>query len=431
MLSLIGSLYAIAATLAAPFLRVHLRRRARRGREIATRLPERRGIERSARPVGPLIWMHAASIGETVSILPVLTSLSERAPGMHVLLTTGTVTSARLLADRLSGLRLHETVQHRFVPLDVPAWVGRFLDHWRPDAGGFVESEIWPNLLAAARARRIPLMLVNARLSERSFRRWSWVRRFARTQFGGFDVVQAQGRGDAVRLRALGARRVSARGNLKSAADTLPFDEAERVRLAALLDGRPVWLAASTHPGEEIAVLAAHAALLPAHPRVLTIIVPRHPARGEAVAGLCAPAPVTRRSLGQDPPEGAGIWVADTLGELGLLYRLAEIAFVGGSLVPHGGQNVLEAARLGCAVAVGPHTDNFTDAVARLEEAGGLTAVANAWELARWVAAMLDAPDRRAAAAEAASAAACPREDLPGQVAGALLELATRPATRT
>jgi 3-deoxy-D-manno-octulosonic-acid transferase len=213
------------------------------------------------------------------------------------------------------------------------------------------------------------------------------------------------------------------RGNLKTAAGLLPFDAAERARLAALLDGRPVWLAASTQPGEEIAILAAHAALLPRHPSLLTIIVPRHPERGEAIAGLCAPAPVTRRGVGQDPPPQAGVWVADTLGELGLFYRLAGIVFVGGSLVPHGGQNVLEPARLDCAIAVGPHTGNFADAVARLEEAGGLTRVSDPRELAGWVCGMLRGPERRARAAAAAAAAVAPREDLAGRVAEALLDL--------
>ncbi len=423
---MIAAAYAVAASLAGPGLRLLLRRRAARGREIASRLPERRGVDPSPRPDGTLVWLHAASVGETVSILPVLSALAERAPDIRVLLTTGTVTSARLLDERLGELGLDTFVLHRFVPLDVPAWVARFLDHWRPDAGGFVESEIWPNLLAAARARRVPLMLVNARLSERSFRRWRMLRRFARLQFGEFGAVDAQSRADAVRLRSLGARRVTARGNLKTAAATLPVDEAERTRLERLLAGRPIWLAASTHPGEEIAILATHAALLPHHAGLLTIIVPRHPERGEAVASLCAPAPVGRRALGEDPPGESGIWVADTLGELGLLYRLAPIAFVGGSLIPHGGQNVLEAARLGRAVAVGPHTDNFAEAVARLEAAGGLTRVADAWELASWAGGMLDDPARRDRAAAAAAGAAGRQGDLAGAVADALLDLAGR-----
>ena len=421
---MIRILYHVAASLAGPGLRLWLRRRAARGREVTERLAERRGVERTPRPPGTLIWLHAASVGETVSLLPVLAALRQRAPELQMLLTTGTVTSATMLAERLEGLDVRRGVLHRFAPLDVPAWAARFLDHWRPDAAGFVESEIWPNILAAARARAIPLMLVNARISRRSFRRWSRLRGFARRQFASFDLVHAQSLADAARLRVLGVRRISGRGNLKSAAGLLPVDEAERARLAALLAGRPTWLAASTHPGEEIAVLAAHAALLPTHPALLTIIVPRHPARGEAVAGLCTPAAVSRRALGQDPPPGPGLWIADTLGELGLFYRLAGLAFVGGSLVPHGGQNVLEAARLGCAVAVGPHTDNFADAVARLEAAGGLVRVADAVELGRWVGAMLDRPERRAEVADAARAAARPQEDLAGEVAGALLGLA-------
>jgi 3-deoxy-D-manno-octulosonic-acid transferase len=288
--------------------------------------------------------------------------------------------------------------------------------------GGFVESEIWPNLLAAARARHLPLMLVNARLSDRSFRGWRRLGGFAATQFGSFATVQAQSELDAERLRRLGARALTVPGNLKLAAPKLPADPAAVARLAGVLAGRPVWFAASTHPGEEETVIAAHDALVAAYPDVLTIIAPRHAERGPAVAALCGPRCVTRRGLGQDPP-ARGIWVADTMGELGLLYRLAGPVFVGGSLVAHGGQNVLEPARLGRPLAVGPHTDNFADAVATLAQAGGLARVHDADSLAAWVALRLADPQRAAAIGRAGAAAASPRPDLPGLVADALLAL--------
>jgi 3-deoxy-D-manno-octulosonic-acid transferase len=403
-------------------VRLMLRRRLRRGKEIVGRLAERRGIDPTPRPAGRLIWLHAASVGETVSILPVLAALIARAPELTVLLTTGTVTSASLLAHRLEA-GLEERVLHRFVPLDVPAWAARFLDHWRPDAAAFVESELWPNLLFASRRRGIPVMLVNARMSERSLAGWRRVPGFAREVLDCFAVVQARSPTDAARLEALGAHAVSAPGDLKFAARPLPVDPAELERLRALLTGRPVWLAASTHPGEEALVFAAHRALAPAHPGLLTILVPRHPERGGEIAAAAGDIPLHRRSLGALPP-GEGIWLADTLGELGLWYRLAGIALVGRSLLPPGGgQNPLEPARLGCAVAVGPHVGNFLDAVEALAAAGVLTRVADAPALAVWIAAMLADPARCVAAGAAGVTAAARWADLPDRTALALLAL--------
>ena len=404
-------------TLAAPGLRAMLRRRVGRGKEIAVRLPEREGSDPTPRPAGRLIWLHAASVGESQSILPVLSALQGQAPDASVLLTTGTVTSAALLADHLPQLGLSR-VLHRFVPLDVPAWAARFLDHWRPDAAGFVESELWPNLIAGCRARGIPMMLVNARMSARSLRGWQRLPGFARQVVGAFDRVQAQSEADAAHLRLLGARQVDAPGNLKLAAPPLRADPVELARLQALIGNRPVWLAASTHPGEEEVAARVHHALATVHPGLLTIMAPRHPERGAAVAAaLGAP----RRAVGQDP--GMDVWVADTLGEMGLLYRLAPLVFVGRSLVGQGGQNPLEPARLGCTIAVGPHTANFIEAVQALEEAGALTRVADADELARWVDGMLRDPHRRCAAGTAARAAAQGAAGLPERTAAALLSL--------
>lgn len=417
-----ASLWAAAATAAAPALRVMLRLRLRRGKELAGRLAERRGVDPTPRPPGRLLWLHAASVGETVSILPVLAALGELAPELSVLLTTGTVTSAALLERRLeAGPR--QRVLHRFAPLDVPAWAGRFLDHWRPDAAGLVESELWPNLLLACRRRGVKLMLLNARMSPRSYAAWRRLPGLARAVLGCFTQVRAQSEQDAARLRALGARAVSAPGDLKFAAPKLPVDPAELERLRTVLAGRPVWLAASTHPGEEALIFAVHHTLAPAHPGLLTILVPRHPERGAAIAGEADGIALRRRALGEAPP-GQGIWLADTLGELGLWYRLAGIVFVGRSLLgPGGGQNPLEPARLGCAVAVGLHTGNFTEAVGTLEAAGALTRVADAPALAAWVAAMLADPARRAASGEAGAAAAASCADLPRRTAEALLDL--------
>ncbi|HEY4174391.1 MAG TPA: 3-deoxy-D-manno-octulosonic acid transferase [Rhodopila sp.] len=413
--------WTITATLLAPALRLNLRRRAANGREIAARLPERRGIDPTPRPAGPLLWMHAASVGETMSILPVLDALRNRT---KVLLTTGTVTSQALLDQRIPEQNLSANVLHRFAPLDVPSWVQRYLAHWQPDAACFVESELWPNQLAACRAMDIPLMLVNARMSARSFDYWRRVPGFARRVLGGFTHIQARGEQDAERLTALGAEHVECSGDLKFAAPALPVDQAEYDRLHTILANRPVWLAASTHPNEETIIAAAHRALATCYPNLLTIIVPRHPERGPELAAVFQ---APRRSAGQGPPAGEGIWIADTLGELGLWYRLAPIAFVGRSLVaPGGGQNPLEPARLGCAIAVGPHTGNFTDHIALLRQAGGLAEVADAATLASFVANMFDHPDQRHRLGEHAASCAARHADLPARTAETLLSLLRR-----
>ena len=410
---LLAATWQIAATCAAPGLRLMLHRRIARGKEIPGRLAERFGIDPTPRPPGKLLWVHAASVGETVSMLPVLDALRGRPA--TVLVTTGTVASARLLLQR------RPDILHRFVPLDVPRWAARFLDHWRPDAAAFLESELWPNLLAACRERGVRLMLLNARLSARSHAGWARAPGFARRILGVFDLIWAQSDADAARLSALGARRVTSPGNLKFAAPSLPADPAELARLAAQLGERPRWLAASTHAGEEAIAAAVHRRLLPHHPELLTAIAPRHPERGPSLAAeLSAP----RRGAGDDPP-GEGLWIADGLGEMGLLYRLFPSVFVGKSLLPGGGgQNPLEPARLGCALAAGPAMANQADAASVLTQAGGLTTVADEAALAEWVGSMLRDPAARAAAGQAARAAASADAGLPARAADALLSLA-------
>jgi 3-deoxy-D-manno-octulosonic-acid transferase len=435
--SLAGWAWGLAAAAAAPALHPYLRWRASHGKEVAARLPERRG-EGAARPPGRLLWLHAASVGETLSLLPLLDALAARAPDLGLLVTTGTVTSAELLARRLPAA-LAGRIHHRFAPLDVPRWVERFLAGWRPDAGALVESELWPNLIRAARRRRLPLALVNARLSERSGRRWRrWAPGLARELLSAFAPVLAQTPADAARFGALGAGLALCLGNLKDAAPPLPADPAELARLRAAVGGRPVFLAASTHPGEEAIVLEAHRRMAASGlPDLLTVIVPRHPHRGPAVAAEADGLAVRRRAAAgpKAPQAGApravpgsdtAVYVADTLGELGLFYRLAGACLVGGSLVPHGGQNPLEPARLGCPVLLGPNTANFAAIVARLLAAGGAARVEGAdpaAALAALAAAVLSDADRARGMAEAAAATAAVAEELPGQVADALLRL--------
>jgi 3-deoxy-D-manno-octulosonic-acid transferase len=424
-MSLGGGIWRCATVLAAPALRPFLRRRVARGKEIADRLPERWG-EGAARPPGRLLWLHAASVGETMSILPLLSAMAARAPDLTVLVTTVTVTGAELLAQRLPP-ELAPRVLHRFLPLDVPGWVARFLDGWRPDAVALVEAELWPNMIAALAARGTPLALVNARFSARAARHWRLAPGLGREMMAAFQLVQAQSEADAARLRAFGATSVETPGNLKDAAPPLPADPAKLAALRGAIGGRPVFLAASTHPGEEAVVLAAHRLLAPAHPGLLTIIVPRHPARGTAIAAEADGLTVSRRAAGALPEPGTAVHVADTLGELGLFYRLASACLVGGSLVPRGGQNPLEPARLGCPILLGPHCWNFADPVARLLAAGGARQVPAGREaaaaLAAAVAEILAEPDGGRGMAAKAVAVAASGAGLVEKLADKLLRL--------
>lgn len=431
-MSLAAHAWHYGATLLAPLTALHFRRRVRIGKEIAARLDERRGGGADRQP-GRLFWLHAASIGETLSALPVLEAMAARDTTLRILFTTGTVTSAELLSRRLPP-GLSRRVVHRFLPLDVPAWVGRFLDGWRPDAAAFVESELWPNLLAAARRRSVPLALVNARVSARSFARWCRVPSLAREALEGFDLVLARSSADLARLVRLGAGAPECWGDLKAAAPPLPGDPAALARLSRLIGKRPVFLAASTHPGEEALVLAAQTSLVSLFPDLLTVIVPRHPERGVAVAQEAAVAglAVARRSAGGAPGPDVSVYVADTLGELGLFYRLAGVALIGGSLVPHGGQNPLEAARLGCPILLGPHTGNFEEAVERLLAAGGARRVYAApgslpGALAEAVAAVLFDDEQARSLARAAAEVADRHAGLPDRVAARLLDLLPAP----
>ncbi|MBR0654192.1 3-deoxy-D-manno-octulosonic acid transferase [Plastoroseomonas arctica] len=419
-MSLAQRLWHGVASLAAPVLPFYLRTRVGRGKEIAERLGERRG-EGADRPPGPLLWLHAASVGETLSVLPLLPRLLEARPALHILMTTGTVTAATLLAQRLPP-EIAARVRHRFVPLDVPAWVARFLDGWRPDAAAFVESEFWPNLLAAAASRHIPLALLNARISSRSARRWAKLPDLARETLQRFAMILAQSDADAARFTALGATAVTAPGNLKYAALPLPADDATLAELRAATAGRPILLAASTHPGEEAIIAEAHTLLRARFPDLLTILVPRHPERGAAIAtSLALP---TRRSTGGLPTPETGLYIADTLGELGLFYRLADLALIGGSLIPHGGQNPLEPARLACPILTGPHMDNFAAITDQLSEAHAIRRTTpDPAALAEAVAAMLSSPETRQAMAQAAAGVAAQQAELPDRVAATLLPL--------
>ncbi len=382
-------LYRGVGRLAPPVARLALLRRRARGKEHPERYRERMGQPRRDRPDGALIWLHAASVGESQSALPLIGRLLARLPAAHIMVTSGTVTSAKLMDERLP-----ERAFHQFVPIDSPAWVRGFLNHYRPDLALWVESELWPTLLAETAQRGIPAVLLNGRLSERSFRRWRRFPGAARRLIRSFDPVMAQSEADAERFRRLGAARVEVPGNLKMAAAPLPADPAALAEIGQATAGRPVWLAASTHPGEEEAVAEAHRAVRRQFGDALLILVPRHPERGPAMADELRRAghSVGLRSAGDAPGGEREIYIADTLGELGLFYRAAPIAFVGGSLAPHGGQNLIEPAQLDCAILHGPNVGNFAGVAGTLREAGASETVDSADALATAVRRLLADP---------------------------------------
>lgn len=376
-----------------------LRKRLASGKEDADRLDERRGIASTGRPDGPLVWLHAASVGESVSLLEMIRRLGEEWPELTFLVTTGTVTSAQVLAGRLPPRCIHQ-----FVPLDARPWMRRFLDHWHPDLVVLAEGEIWPALLIEVDRRGIPLAMINARMTERAFRRWRFARRAARALLDRIDHVQAQDQETADRLLALGlpADRLEVTGTLKEGSAALPHDEEERKRLAQVLAGRPSWLAASTHEGEEIIAADAHKRALRSWHKLLLVIAPRHPERAPSiVAGLRAGGwKVAQRSAEEKITSDTQIYVADTMGEMGLWYRLCPVSFVGGSLVEIGGHNPFEPAALGSAILHGPHVVNFADIYARLRAADASRQVTG-FELAEAVTATLE-PDVAARMAHAA-----------------------------
>ena len=369
-----------------PLIRRYMQRRLAAGREDAERFGERFGDASAPRPFGPLVWIHASSVGESLSMLSLIERLRRERPEISVLMTSGTVSSARLLENRLP-----QGVTHQFVPVDRMSWVRRFLDHWQPDLVLWVESEFWPGILSEVKRRAIPAMLMNARISARSWRGWRRAPWMIRPILETFDLCMAQTELDAERLRDLGATGISCPGNLKFAADPLPADAEALGALEAATAARPRWLAFSTHPGEEELIAAAHRILVRNLPDILTIIVPRHPARGaEIESGLVeSGAAVSVRSRGEPLPKNTGFLLADTMGELGLFFRLTDIAFVGGSLVPHGGQNPIEPARLGCAIVHGPHMENFLAIEGELNAAGASSVATTAPEIAREIGTLL------------------------------------------
>lgn len=388
-------LYRGLMSLSGPLLRWHLKRRVKRGKEDPARLGERFGLASLPRPDGKVLWIHAASVGESLSVLPLIEQFLKEYPAWWVVLTTGTVTSAQLMADRLPPRALHQ-----YAPLDQPQAVRAFLYHWQPNCALWVESELWPVMLRETAWHEVPMGLVNGRISARSAANWGAVPSFARAMFHGFRIILAQSEQDAKRFRRLTGIRVYSLGNLKTAAPPLPVDETALTTLQRVAGGRPCWLAASTQPGDEEGVLRVHNTLSKRFPNLLTIILPRHPERGADLEKMltAAGAQVARRSSGALPRSNITVYLADTLGETGLFYRFCPVVFMGKSLwEQRGGQNPLEPARLGAAVIFGPHMDNFSEIKDRLLKAGAAKQVKSDTQLSEIVSHLLSNPkDQRA-----------------------------------
>ena len=365
------------------------------------RIGERMGHATLPRPDAPLIWVHAVSVGESLSVLTLMARLAERLPQHEFLITSGTATSAELIARRMPP-----RARHQFAPLDAKGPVTRFLDHWRPDAAIFVDSELWPLMLAETRARGARLALVTARLSASSVRGWSRFPDTSRYVLDQFAILLTQNPEAAGNLRKMGAdpARVRTGSNLKSTSAPLPVAQDVLDRLRTSVGNRPIWIASSTHPGEEEEVLAAHRLLLGRHPDLMLLLIPRHPERGEEIAAMTGRAGLTfrRRSAGEWPEGDTQVYLADTLGETGTWYAAAPIVFLGGSFRQIGGHNPFEPAQAGAAVLTGPGYYNFTETYGPLISLGGAVEVADARELAQGVSLWLENDQRLTQARSAA-----------------------------
>ena len=354
--------------------------RARQGKEDPVRVDERLGLTTVARPAGDLVWLHGVSVGETLSLLPVVERMRRQRPDLTVLVTSGTLTSAQLMASRLPA-----GVIHQFAPVDAPGAVAAFLDHWQPSLAVFVESELWPNLILEARRRGVKLVLASARITEKTVEAWRRFPGAAREILSAFDRILPQDETSAARLHSLGAR-IDGHVNLKLSGEAPPHDAAAFTRLSAAIGDRPVVVAASTHDGEEIAIVRALDKLAD---RLCLILVPRHPARSADIATALTRDGYrfARRSQGHEPDRDTDLYLADTLGEMGLFLRLADVVVMGGSFSaalekpPVGGHNPLEPARLGKPAVTGPDMSNWATVTDALVEAGGLAIVQAPWDL--------------------------------------------------
>ncbi|MFI3241542.1 MAG: 3-deoxy-D-manno-octulosonic acid transferase [Alphaproteobacteria bacterium] len=367
-------IYNFTITLLYPLvIRRYIEKRKLKGKEDIKRFNERVGRPKKKRPEGKLIWLHGASVGESVSMLPLIHKLLEHYEDAHVMVTTGTTTSAEVMAKRLP-----ERAFHQYITIDNPFFTTRFVRYWKPDLVLWFESDLWPAMLSSIKRKKIPLILINGRISNKSFKRWQQFDFISKELLGCFSLCLGQSEQDAYRLRMIGAKNTLCLGNLKYAGLPWQINEEEKEKMSKAFKNRTLFLASSTHDDEEFRIARMHKNLKEKHPDILTIIAPRHPQRGpeitkkiEAELGL----KVALRSDNEAITKSTDVYVADTIGELGLWYDLCPVVFIGGSLIPHGGQNFIEPSRQRCCVIIGPHTHNFVDAMNRAKKADAIIEV--------------------------------------------------------
>jgi len=381
-------IYKYLTLILSPFIDLYFGIRRKKGKEDAKRFPERLGKPSLPRPTKPVIWVHCASVGEVFSVIPLVKKIKDNYENIAVLITTGTVSSANLLKNKLPAGCFHQ-----YAPIDKLIAVQRFLAYWKPSLALWVESEIWPNMLAETKKTGCKIIQVNARISENSYKKWLSLKKVINKLLANFSLSLVQSATDEKRFIALGAENVKMLGNLKFDSPLLPASPKKTGELVQVIKDRPVFLCASTHRGEEEFIVETHRILKQSFPNLLTIIAPRHPDRaGEIIEEFSSKLNFARRSLQENIEDKTDIYLADTMGELGIFYRIASIVFMGGSLIPHGGQNPIEPARLECVVIVGKHTHNFKQIYGEMEEGGLLNRINDAEELAEQVKFFLDNP---------------------------------------
>lgn len=368
----------------------YIQKRIEAGKEDTKRFNERKGRPTKERPNGKLIWFHGASVGESVSMLPLINKLLEINPNINVMVTTGTTTSADLMSKRLP-----ERAFHQYIPIDNPSFTKRFIKHWQPDMVLWFESDFWPAMLSSIKKKNIPLILVNGRISNKSFKRWQQFDYISKELLACFTYCLGQSEEDAYRLRVLGAKDSTCLGNLKFAGLPIPVDETKKEAIMRQIGNRPIFCISSTHSNEEEQIARELPKLFADNPDLLVIIAPRHPQRGLEIQNQIKELGFsTALRSAQEPIEKTTqIYIADTIGELGIWYGISPIVFIGGSLIPHGGQNFMEPSRLRDAVIVGPHMHNFTDAMQRAQKANAIIQVNNGSEVVETVNQLLQSND--------------------------------------
>lgn len=400
-----------------PFVGFYLVLRKKKGKEDLVRFGERLGFASHERPAGKLIWIHAASVGESISMLPLIDALLEKYKNTSIVMTTGSVTSAALMEKRLPKKAFHQ-----YVPLDNPVCVGRFLNFYKPQAAVFCESEFWPNLMYETYIRKIPLMLVNGRVSDKTFKKKDKSAKLFKPLLSMFTVVLGQTDEDARRLREMGAKNAKSVGNLKMAGAEVPVDEVLYKEMEESIKGRIPVLAASTHKGEEEILIKTYRKLKKKEPKLLLIILPRHPSRGQEIADLTAKEKLTgiRRSKGETIDRKTDIYIADKLGEVGVFFKLCASVFMGGSLVPTGGHNLLEPAKFACYIATGPNMQNFREMFALAQEFKCVAEVKGENDLADFFTKTMKKGHANKSALKFVDASAKVLEEVMGQLSGKL-----------